>query len=171
MYLFGAGECARLISSTKQKVVQNKKDYDEIIQKLEAIVSMAQKYQQHGSQRALDRRVEELSMCVVHHASRGHLYTHRCLSAVKRHTDKINCIQERWLVRRAFDNAQDVALVSKSFRDIGILMNAFQVSDSSGQCSYTDGFQMDTVLHVDANTEEILQRLKNEDASRESIVM
>ena len=66
--------------------------------------------------------------------------TNQCLSAVKRHTDKIKLLQERWLVRRAFDNAQDVAMVAKSFRDIGILMNAFQVSDSLGQCSFTEGF-------------------------------
>lgn len=51
-----------------------------------------------------------------------------CLSAIKRHTHKIQRVKERWLVRRAFDNAQDAVLVSKSFRDIGILMSAFQVS-------------------------------------------
>ena len=51
------------------------------------------------------------------------------LSAIKRHTDKIERIQERWIIRRAFDNAQDAASVANSFRDIVILMNAFQVSD------------------------------------------
>jgi hypothetical protein len=50
---------------------------------------------------------------------------------VKRHTDKIKRVQERWRVRRAFENDQDAALVAKSFRDIGILMNAFQVNDSA----------------------------------------
>lgn len=44
----------------RQNVVQNQNDYEAIRQKLEAILSMAQKYQQHGSQRALDLRVEEL---------------------------------------------------------------------------------------------------------------
>ena len=51
------------------------------------------------------------------------------LSAIEGHTDKIKRIQERWMVRRAFDNAQDAATVAKSFRDIVILMNAFEVSD------------------------------------------
>ena len=45
------------------------------------------------------------------------------------HTDKIKRIQERWVIRRAFDNAQDAASVVKSFREIVILMEAFQVSD------------------------------------------
>ena len=49
----------------RQNVVQNKADYDAIRQKLEAILSMAEKHRQDGSQRALDRRVEELAMCVV----------------------------------------------------------------------------------------------------------
>ena len=49
-------------------------------------------------------------------------------SAIKRHTDKIKSIQERWLIRRVVDNAQDAASVAKSFRDIVILMNGFQVS-------------------------------------------
>ena len=46
-----------------QNVVQNKKDYEAITQKLEAIITIAQKYQQHGCQRALDRRIDDLSMC------------------------------------------------------------------------------------------------------------
>ena len=54
------------------------------------------------------------------------------LSAVKRHTDKIERIQERWIIRRAFDNAQDADSVANSFRDIVILMNAFQVSSCGG---------------------------------------
>ena len=49
-------------------------------------------------------------------------------SAIKRHTDKIKSIQERWLIRRVVDNAEDAASVAKSFRDIVILMNGFQVS-------------------------------------------
>ena len=48
-----------------QNVVQNKKDYEAITQRLEAIVTIAQRYQQHGCQRALDRRIEDLSMCVI----------------------------------------------------------------------------------------------------------
>ena len=54
-----------LMSLMRQNVVQNKADYDAIRQKLEAILSMAQKHRQDGSQRPLDRRVEELAMCVV----------------------------------------------------------------------------------------------------------
>ena len=48
-----------------QNVVQNKKDYEEITQKLEAIITIVKKYQQHGCQRALDRRIEDLSTYVV----------------------------------------------------------------------------------------------------------
>ena len=48
-----------------------------------------------------------------------------CLSAIKGHTDKIQLLQERWLIRRAFYNNQDSALVAKSFRDIGVLLNVF----------------------------------------------
>ena len=48
-----------------QNVVQNKKDYEAITQKLEAIITIAQQYQQHGCQRALNRRIEDLSTCVV----------------------------------------------------------------------------------------------------------
>ena len=54
-----------LMSLMGQNVVQNEADYDAIKQKLEAILSMAQKHRQDGSQRSLDRRVEELGMCVV----------------------------------------------------------------------------------------------------------
>ena len=54
-----------LMSLMRQNVVQNKADYDAIKQKLEAILSMAQKHRQDGSQRLLDRRVEELATCVV----------------------------------------------------------------------------------------------------------
>ena len=54
-----------LMSLMRQNVVQNKADYDAIRQKLEAILSVAQKYRQDGSQRSLDRRVEELAMYVV----------------------------------------------------------------------------------------------------------
>ena len=54
-----------LTSLMRQNVVQNKADYDAIRQKLEAILSMAQKHRQEGSQRPLDRRVENLAMCVV----------------------------------------------------------------------------------------------------------
>ena len=48
-----------------QNVVQNKNDYEAMTQKLEAIITIAQKYQQHGCQRAIDRRIEDLSMSVV----------------------------------------------------------------------------------------------------------
>ena len=54
-----------LMSLMRQKVGQNKADYDAIRQKLEVILSIAEKHQQDGSQRALDRRVENLAMCVV----------------------------------------------------------------------------------------------------------
>ena len=54
-----------LMSVMRQNVVQNEADYDAIRQKLEAILSMAQKHRQDGSQRSLDHRVEELGMCVV----------------------------------------------------------------------------------------------------------
>ena len=36
------------------------------------------------------------------------------------------------MIRRAFNNAQDAATVAKSFRDIVMLMNVFQVSDCAG---------------------------------------
>ena len=52
-----------------------------------------------------------------------------CLSAIKGHTDKIQYLQERWLIRHAFDNDQDAALVAKSFRDIGVLLNVFHVNN------------------------------------------
>ena len=42
--------------------------------------------------------------------------------------DKIKGIQERRWIRRVTDNAEDAASVAKSFRDIVILMNGFQVS-------------------------------------------
>ena len=48
-----------------QNVVQNRKDYEEITEKLRSIITIAQKYQQHGCQRALDRRIEDLSTYVV----------------------------------------------------------------------------------------------------------
>ena len=54
-----------LMSLMRQNVIQNKADYDTIRHKLEAILSIAQKHWQDGSQRPLDRRVEELAMCVV----------------------------------------------------------------------------------------------------------
>ena len=54
-----------LMSLMRQNVVQNKADYDAIRQKLEAILSMAEENRQGGSQRPLDRRVENLAMCVV----------------------------------------------------------------------------------------------------------
>ena len=56
---------SELMNLMGQNVVQNKADYDAIRQKLEAILSMAQKHQHDGSQRPLDRRVEELAMYVV----------------------------------------------------------------------------------------------------------
>ena len=55
----------KLMSLMRQNVVQNKADYDAIRQKLEAILSIAQKHRHDGSQRPLDRRVEELATCVV----------------------------------------------------------------------------------------------------------
>ena len=54
-----------LITLMRQNVVQNKADYDTIRHTLEAIVSMAENHRQDGSQRSLDRRVEELAMCLV----------------------------------------------------------------------------------------------------------
>ena len=54
-----------LMCLMRQNVVQNEADYDAIRHKLEAIRSIAQKHWQDGSQRPLDRRVEELAMCVV----------------------------------------------------------------------------------------------------------
>jgi hypothetical protein len=66
MYFLAERDCARLTTPfPRQKVVQNKGDYEAIRNKLEAIVSMAEKYKQHGSQRALDRRVEDLSRSVI----------------------------------------------------------------------------------------------------------
>ena len=56
----------RELMSLRQKVNQNKADYDDIRKKLEAIVSIAQKHAQNGPQRRpLDRRLEELATCVV----------------------------------------------------------------------------------------------------------
>ena len=117
------------MSLMRQNVVQNEADYNTIRQRLDAILSIAQKHWQHGSQRPLDRRVEELAMCVMlwrfmsccslapqcHQASHGYM-------------DKLERIQERWLIRCAFDNKQDADTVKKSFRDIVILMNVFEVS-------------------------------------------
>ena len=63
-----ASQCVtvgELMNLMRQNVVQNKADYDAIRQKLEAILSIAQKHRHDGSQRPLDRRVEELAMCVV----------------------------------------------------------------------------------------------------------
>ena len=54
---------------------------------------------------------------------------HVCLSAITGHTNKIQRLQGRWLIRRAFDNDQDATLVAKSFRDIGVLLNVFQVNN------------------------------------------
>ena len=55
-----------LMSLTRQKVNQNKADYEDIRQKLEAILSIAQKHAQNGpQQRPLDRRLEELATCVA----------------------------------------------------------------------------------------------------------
>ena len=55
-----------LMSLMRQKVNQNKEDYDDIRQKLEAILSIAQKHAQNGpQQRPLDRRLEGLARCVV----------------------------------------------------------------------------------------------------------
>ena len=54
---------------------------------------------------------------------------HVCVSAINGHTDMIQCLQERWLIRRAFDNEQDAVLVAKSFRDIGVLLNVFHVNN------------------------------------------
>ena len=54
---------------------------------------------------------------------------HVCLSAITGHTNKIQRLQERWLIRRAFDNDQDATLVAKSFRDIGVLLNVFHVNN------------------------------------------
>ena len=50
------------------------------------------------------------------------------LSAINGHTGKIQHLQERWLIRRVFDNDQDAALVAKSFRDIGVVLNVFHVN-------------------------------------------
>ena len=58
---------------------------------------------------------------------------HLSLSAIKHHTNKIECIQKRWFIRRMIDNAQDASLVANSFRDIVILMNGFHVS-GCGDC-------------------------------------
>ena len=49
----------------RQRVANNEADYDAVKTKLEVILSMAEKHRQDGSQRLLDRRVEELAMCVV----------------------------------------------------------------------------------------------------------
>ena len=111
-----------------QNVVKNKKDYEVITQKLETIITIAQKYQQHGCQRALDRRIEDLSTCVVFIMLHGFSGAYVCLSAVNGHTEKIQRLQARWLIRRAFDNDEDAALVAKSFRDIGVLLNVFHVT-------------------------------------------
>ena len=54
-----------LMSLMRQNVIQNKADYDAIRQKFEAILSMAEKHRQDGSQRSLDCRVEELARYVV----------------------------------------------------------------------------------------------------------
>ena len=54
---------------------------------------------------------------------------HMCLSAIKGHMDKIQLLQERWLIKCAFYNNQDSALVAKSFCDIGVLLNVFQVNN------------------------------------------
>ena len=54
---------------------------------------------------------------------------HVCLSAITGHTDKIQRLQERWLIRRSFDNDQDAILVAKLFRDIGVLLNVFHVNN------------------------------------------
>ena len=55
-----------LMSLMRQKVRQNKEDYDAIRQKLEAILSIAQKHAQNRpQQRPLDRRLEELAQCVM----------------------------------------------------------------------------------------------------------
>ena len=54
-----------LMSLMRQNVAQNKADYDAIRTKLEVILSVAEKHRQDGSQRGLNRRVENFAMCVV----------------------------------------------------------------------------------------------------------
>jgi hypothetical protein len=62
----GAGYCEELIiPAMRQKVGQNKIDFEAIRHKLAAIVSTAEKYKQRGSLQVRDRRAENLSTCVV----------------------------------------------------------------------------------------------------------
>ena len=128
MYLSAPGDNYVRTEHTpaSQNVVQNKKDYETITQKLESI-TIAQKYQQHGCQRALDRRIEDLSTCAVSLYFMFFSGAHVCLSAINRHTDKILRLQERWMIKH--NNEQDAALVAKSFRDIGVLLNVFHVNN------------------------------------------
>ena len=54
-----------LMSLMRQNVIQNKADYDTIRHKLEAILSIAQKHWQDGSQQPLDRRGGIGNVCRV----------------------------------------------------------------------------------------------------------
>jgi ATP-dependent Lon protease len=48
-----------------QTVLDNKKELDDLKAKLEAIIAIVNKYQQHNGLRALDHRIECFCQCVT----------------------------------------------------------------------------------------------------------
>jgi hypothetical protein len=137
------------VLSGSQKVSTNKDQLKELEVKLEAILEIVKKYQQHGGIDALQHRIKNFCQYV------GSPRSHRCdvhpqfSSVIELQVDSIKHLQSRSVGSRIAEGSEDADKIVKAFRTMCTLCDVFQVS-----IQITESATRKLIAFIDGHTAE-----------------
>jgi hypothetical protein len=109
----------------------NKKELEDLKAKLEAILSIVEKYREHDGLHALSHRIGNFCESVAFsRAFLSCLYPSILCSDVTRELNSVKEMQNRPLFARTAEGTKDADTILKAFRNISSLCDRFQVSFS-----------------------------------------
>jgi hypothetical protein len=118
----------------------NKKELEDLKAKLEAILSIVEKYKEHDGLCALSHRIEIFCESVAFSCPLlSCLYPSMLCSAVTHELDSVKEMQNHSLFSRTAEGTKDADTILKAFRNISNLCERFQVGFFS---SYSQSFEL-----------------------------
>lgn len=107
--------------------MSNKREFDNMSHKLNAILKILNQYEQHGRLNTLEPHIEKLSKSVnVIHISAIYIITYCLLRKIISYAEQIARLREHSIIKLMAQGTKDSQLIVKIFRDVGILLDAFQ---------------------------------------------
>jgi len=118
-------------------ILENKKEFDVLHAKLQAILSIVEKYKKHHGLGALNHRIDQFC------------------DAITLQINEVKKLQSNNLATRAARSAKDSDTILKAFRNISNLCDVFQID--------TQLHTEVTAEDIDGNVKDIIQRLRSGD--------